>query len=151
MSTQTPEITRAFGIDVGHRLQKHESKCRNAHGHRYQIEVSCRAEKLDAVGRVIDFGKVKEIVGDWLDASYDHGFVYEKGDPIGTWLEVNEQKRLEILVPPSIENLVKLWFLGAHALLAAHTIEVTRVKAYETPNCWAEYTIKNAYAEGALR
>lgn len=148
----TCEITRVFGIDMGHRLVKHESKCRNVHGHRYTIEVSCRGlTKLDEVGRVIDFGAIKDIVGKWLDDVFDHGFVAEDGDPIIDFLRSHDQKTVVIDCPPTVENLVELWFNGAAELLANVGILVTRVKAYETPNCWAEYTIDDAQAAARQR
>jgi 6-pyruvoyltetrahydropterin/6-carboxytetrahydropterin synthase len=141
----TPEITRQFAIDCGHRLQKHESKCRNLHGHRYTIEVTCVGlSRLDEVGRVIDFGVIKQKVGDWLDGVFDHGFIVEEGDPLVAWLLENEQKHVVLDCPPSIENLCDLWFHGAAELMAEHGIIVTRVRGYETPFCWADYTIADA-------
>lgn len=140
----TPEITRRFEIDMGHRLLKHESKCRNTHGHRYVIEVSCLADDLDEVGRVIDFGAVKSIVGQWLDDIFDHGFAAQVGDPIIPFLEANSQKYVVMEDPPTVENLVKVWYEGAAELLEPHNITVTKVRAYETPNCWADWTLEDA-------
>lgn len=76
-------ITRRLEIDAGHRLMNHESKCRNVHGHRYVFEVTVGAENLDGSGRVIDFGVVKQELGGWLDEHWDHGFIYQRGDPVG--------------------------------------------------------------------
>ena len=149
--TATPEITRTFGIDVGHRLLKHEGKCKHLHGHRYEIEVSCIGlSRLDEVGRVIDFGVIKQSVGDWLDSVFDHGFVVEDGDPLIPWMTEHKQKHVVLDCPPSIENLVEIWFMGAANIMADHGIVVTKVKAYETPNCWAEYTKENARAREAI-
>lgn len=141
----TPEITRTFGIDMGHRLQQHESKCAHVHGHRYAIEVSCRGlSRLDSVGRVIDFSVLKEKVGAWLEDVFDHGFCAEAGDPIVEWLEANGQKHVCLDVPPTVEHLVEVWFHGAAEIMAPFGIVVTRVKAYETPSCFAEYTVADA-------
>ncbi len=136
----TPIITRQFAIDMGHRLQKHESKCRSAHGHRYTIELSCTSAELDGVGRVIDFGRIKESVGDWLDDVFDHGFVVEKGDPMEEWLKAHDQKHLVVDFSPTIENLVRHWFAGAAKILQPLGVQVVKVKAFETPFCWAEYS-----------
>jgi 6-pyruvoyltetrahydropterin/6-carboxytetrahydropterin synthase len=136
----TTEITRQFAIDMGHRLRKHESKCRNAHGHRYTIEVTVTSSELDEVGRVIDFGAIKERVGDWLDDVFDHGFVVEQGDPLADWLAANQQKHLVVPFSPTIEHLVRHWFAGAQQILTPLGVRVTKVKAFETPFCWAEYT-----------
>ena len=138
--TTTPEITRSIRIDMGHRLLKHESKCKNCHGHSYMIELSCRgAAGLDEVGRVIDFGVIKEIFGKWLNEVFDHGFAIEVGDPIADFFEVHAQKHVVLDVPPTAENLARLWFDGAVKLLATAPVIVTRIRVYETPNCWADY------------
>jgi len=141
----TQEITRSFDIDVGHRLLRHEGKCRSAHGHRYTVEVSCKAvSRLDDVGRVIDFSVVKDEVGGWLDRMFDHGFVIQQGDPLEEWLDAHDQKHQVLDCPPSIENLTREWFDGAATLLAVHGIVVTKVRGYETAKCWAEYTMADA-------
>ena len=131
-------ITRRLEIDAGHRLQKHESKCRNLHGHRYAFEITIAAESLDEVGRVIDFGVVKDLVGGWLNDVLDHGFILEKGDPILAWLETHDQKHYVMDGPPSIENLVKIVFENAKRLLEPKSVAVVHVRGYETPTSWAD-------------
>jgi 6-pyruvoyltetrahydropterin/6-carboxytetrahydropterin synthase len=49
------KVIRRIEIDAGHRLLKHEGKCRNLHGHRYVFEVEAQSKQLDSVGRGIDF------------------------------------------------------------------------------------------------
>ncbi len=131
--------TRKLEIDCGHRLLKHEGKCRNVHGHRYVFEVTVGAHALDDVGRVIDFSLIKSVVGGWLDEHLDHGFIAEQGDPIIEWLEANDQKHLIFDVPPTIENLTMFVFRIAGTLLLPHGVEVKHVRGYETPNCWSDY------------
>jgi len=136
------QITRLFGIDVGHRLLKHESKCRHVHGHRYGIEVTVAAEKLDEVGRVLDFSEIKSRVGNWLDDTWDHGFIAQEGDPIIEWLRANEMKHVIYPFPPTAENLVE--YLATKALphvLKGTPCHVTKVVLHETPNCTAEYVV----------
>lgn len=137
--------TRAFGIDVGHRVMRHESKCANVHGHRYGIEVTCSAPSLDEVGRVIDFSWVKEIVGEWLDDNLDHGFAHHPDDPIGEMLRLKGQKVYSMpseYGEPTAENLAKLVGVTAGELLASKGITVTFVRVYETPNCWADWRLE---------
>lgn len=139
----TPEITRRFTIDYGHRLLNHEGKCRSVHGHRGIIDVSCRGlEGLDPVGRVIDFGVIKDLVGGWLNDIFDHGMIVESGDPLEAWLREHDQKTVVIDVPPTIENLAGIWFEGANTLLAPlkNFLQVTKVHAFETENCSAIFT-----------
>ena len=40
----------------------YESKCKNLHGHNWIIFVTCRRERLNENGMVVDFVKIKEIV-----------------------------------------------------------------------------------------
>lgn len=139
-----PEITRRLEIDMGHRLMNHESKCRNAHGHRYAFEITVAPNlggELDKVGRVIDFGVIRDEVGGWINDTWDHGFMVEFGDPMLNWLREHDQKTVVLDCPPSIENLVRLVFENATRILAHHGIEVTRVRGYETPTSWADYTL----------
>ena len=39
-------ITRSIGVDYGHRVMTHGSKCRSIHGHRGTIEVTCAGSAL---------------------------------------------------------------------------------------------------------
>ena len=131
-------ITRAFEIDYGHRLARHESKCRNVHGHRGRFEVTLRAKQLDAVGRVIDFGRAKELLGGWLDVHWDHGFIVQDDDPLVPALKGFALKLYIVNVPPSAEHLARLFYDVAVQLLP-EWVQVLGVRCYETPNCWADY------------
>lgn len=146
-------ITRIFGFDSGHRVLGHESKCAHLHGHRYTAEVTVAADELDKLGRVIDFSKVKEIVGGWIDRQWDHNMILHPQDPllavIGN-LARTSQTQLNALTGgkdvfvldsnPTAENLSRYLFRVAKDLLAPHDITVVKIRLYETPNCWADYT-----------
>ena len=135
-----PRITRKLnGVDAGHRLIKHEGKCRNYHGHRYVFEVTVDAAELDAVGRVVDFGVVKSLVGGWLDREWDHGMLLQEGDPLIPMMQAEAVKLFILKHPPTIEHLVRYVFNAASNLLDEYPIEIVRVRGYETPNCWADY------------
>lgn len=78
-------IHREIGIDTGHRVPDHGSKCRSCHGHRYRIIATCLGEVVERDGNeengmVIDFGNIKQYMMDTFDAIFDHGFVVYKGD-----------------------------------------------------------------------
>lgn len=79
------KISREIGIDVGHRVPDHGSKCRNPHGHRYRVIANCSGNVVNQSGHeengmVIDFGNIKTYMMDIIDAVFDHGFVVYKGD-----------------------------------------------------------------------
>jgi 6-pyruvoyltetrahydropterin/6-carboxytetrahydropterin synthase len=146
-------ITRRLEIDAGHRLLRHEGKCANYHGHRYFIDIECAADRLDDVGRVVDFSVVKARVGGWLDEKWDHAMLLQRGDPMiewalrdvvapSPWVSITwiERPRIAVLdVPPTAENLARLVFEQAQRLLEPHAVRVVSVTCWETPNCFARY------------
>lgn len=79
MDTYT--ITRRIGIDAGHRVMTHGSKCHHLHGHRYAAEVTCAASrgKLHGTGEqtdmVMDFSFLKDEMMRHIHDPCDHGFI----------------------------------------------------------------------------
>lgn len=134
------QITRRLEFDAGHRLLGHESKCRNLHGHRYTVELTVEAAELDHVGRVIDFGVVKAIVGGWIDEHLDHGYIGEAEDPILAAARAAGLKVHGVSFPPTAEHLARYLFDVASNLLGgSYKIRVARVTLFETPNGRADY------------
>lgn len=129
------EICKEFGIDAGHRVTRHESQCKNVHGHRYRILVHVRAPELDAAGRVVDFGVVKERVGAWLLEHLDHGYVHHPDDDVAPLLRARGMKTYAMpaeLGEPTAENLARLILARAQELLGDQ-LRVHRVVVWETP------------------
>jgi 6-pyruvoyltetrahydropterin/6-carboxytetrahydropterin synthase len=144
-----PIIVQRLEFDAGHRLLKHEGKCRNVHGHRYVVEVEIQAPALDAVGRVLDFGQVKRLLGGWLDDNWDHGFIAEHGDPIIPFLIRNGQKHDVLPVAPTAENMVAT--LGEdfqnelNNTFPGSGLTLLSVQLWETPNCRAVWRAPAAH------
>ena len=126
-----------------HRIPLHESKCRAFHGHRYAAEITCSAEALDTLGRVVDFGVIKDRVGGWVDQHWDHTAILLEGDPeAGPVAEANERLGRPVYwmdVHPTAENIVAELAAVAQRLLEDAGIRVERVRLWETPNGSAEW------------
>lgn len=144
-------ITRRFEWDSGHRVLGHEGKCRHLHGHRYVAEITVWAGGLDSLGRVIDFGEIKRIVGKWIDDRWDHNLLLNAKDPLLTAVEecrCFDCPQDEILGGkepyimehgnPTAEVMAEDLFKTVCSLLPSYLV-VKKVKLYETPNCYAEY------------
>ena len=145
-------ITREFAFDAGHRVVGHEGQCACLHGHRYTALVTFTSPELDKLGRVIDFGVVKDLIGHWIDMNWDHNMLLHSQDPL--MLEANKQKdRAEFIARifgkqpyimgeenPTAENIArKLLSISQHLLLTTYsTVKVTNVRIYETPKCMAD-------------
>src|SRR5690606_9928972 len=102
--TRMHEVMRVVEFDAGHRLLRHEAKCAHVHGHRYKAEIYCRSLKLDTVGRVVDFGVIKEVVGGWIDTNWDHAFIVDKADmTMREFLVTEDQKHYVLDQSPTAE------------------------------------------------
>jgi 6-pyruvoyltetrahydropterin/6-carboxytetrahydropterin synthase len=135
-----PTATRRIQFAAGHRVHGHESKCANAHGHNYVAWFEAEGS-LDAVGRVIDFSVLKEKIGGWIDANWDHGFiVYGGDDQIYNALAAVKprMKIFSMMDNPTAENMAKFLLLGVCPLVLAGTgVTVVSVRLQETENCEA--------------
>lgn len=142
MSTVT--CTRLLAFDAGHRVMNHESKCATLHGHRYVVEVEARAQRLDEIGRVVDFSVIKERVGGWIDENWDHTCIVSDQDTevlkALRWLPKFKEP---FAAPwnPTAENMATyLLDTVCPEQLDGSGVTVVRVRVYETPNCYAEAT-----------
>lgn len=162
-------ITRRFEFDAAHRVYGHESKCANLHGHRYVALVTLRPkQQLDELGRVIDFSVVKQDIGKWIDDNWDHNILLNSEDPLALMYLVHQDATKKEIAErakattrqifgdkapyimagsgtnPTAENMAKELFRVVCCLLPTWTSKgynliPTRVRLYETPNCYADY------------
>jgi len=125
---------RYHDISCGHRVYGHENKCAHLHGHNYRFHFKI-AGRLDSVGRVLDFGVIKEKLCVWLEDNWDHRFLLWNEDP---WIPVLENIDPDGLVAlpfnPTAENLAQYMIdviapqqlQGTDAVLIECRIEETR-------------------------
>lgn len=142
MSSYT--CTRRFQFCTGHRVHLHESKCRNLHGHNYVAYVTVEHDQgvLDPLGRVVDFGVLKEIIGHWIDTFWDHRCVLftEDTEAIEAVAKINAGCVYQMRSNPTAENMAEELFNVATDLLASKRLRVVKVVLYETENCYAEFS-----------
>jgi len=133
--------TRRIEFDAGHRVMEHESKCKHLHGHRYAIEATFVANHLDALGRVIDFGVVRELLGNWVDENWDHTTIlHAKDRALGDAIAGQTGQGIFYLpANPTAENMAQ-YLLNeiCPTLFVGKAVTCTRLRLYETPNCYAE-------------
>lgn len=132
-------IKRRFSFDSAHRVLRHESKCRNLHGHRYDAYVEFKSDELDSIGRVWDFGEAKEIVGTWIDENFDHNIILNKEDIelFQFILSDSSHYKSPYLIDgnPTAENIgIEL----IKELSKISPFAIVSVEVYETPNCSAK-------------
>jgi len=144
MSQPKVTCTRILKSDTGHRVLGHEGKCANCHGHEYKYEITAEAP-LDTLGRVIDFSVIKDKVGKWINENWDHAFLVNYMDHalIAALDSVKDSKPPVILAfNPTAENIARhLIEVVCPTVLEGTNVKVTRVKVWETMNCFAEATL----------
>lgn len=171
--TERHLISREIGIDAGHRVTFHGSKCRNLHGHRYKIEAWCigpLAQQGEEEGMVLDFGFLKEEMMQCIDVPCDHGLILWYKDPllsllmggaadfVHTFMDAKKNGGAYLteascgklyLVPfmPTAENLARHWYEILYSQIVRRSngrARLDRIRVWETPNCAAEYPVPAA-------
>lgn len=141
-------ITRRLEFDAGHRIPNHQSRCRNLHGHRYALEITLAGDiaindKSPLDGMVMDFSEVAAIAKENLVDLWDHAFLAWQSDfeVIDFLASIPGHKTVLLDAVPTAENLAIAAFRILDPLYRnryGRYLELTRVRLYETPNCWAE-------------
>jgi 6-pyruvoyltetrahydropterin/6-carboxytetrahydropterin synthase len=67
-------VRRRFDFQTAHRLPKHPGKCRDLHGHSYELFVEVDRPVDPETGMAIDFGDLKRIVKEHVVDSLDHKY-----------------------------------------------------------------------------
>ena len=137
------KCTRRIEFDAAHRILKHESKCKMLPGHRYALEVTFVSKELDNLGRVVDFGIIKDILGAWIDKNWDHNTVLSKDDnELGSNIaKITDQEIYYLDCNPTAENMAKYLFnIVCPKLFHDYDILIDQIKLYETPNCSVKIT-----------
>jgi len=144
--------TRKLHFDAGHRVMGHENKCAHLHGHSYQVLLEAESilteSELDSVGRVVDFGRIKEIYDPWIQEHWDHGFLLhiQDVDAIdriqGFETGVTTQKLYLLDSNPTAENIGIFLLTSPNFVtqLQVYGVRIKSVTVHETSNCFAKVT-----------
>ena len=129
--------TRYHDFSTGHRVYGHESKCAHLHGHNYRIHLTVEADKLDTVGRVMDFSAIKEHLCYWLEEEWDHKFLVWEEDPFAQALkELDPMGTVVVQFNPTAENMGQyLIDVVGPKQLAGTNVKLISVNIEETRKC----------------
>jgi len=149
------QVSKKVQFDLAHRLTYHEGKCWNLHGHTYTVEVVLEGDivqvkKDPAVGMVMDFKQVKEILNKVIVEPYDHSTMLYEKDELVEMLKPAIALGMNIHVVkymPTAENMAKFWFGELSAALRSVFIKVHCVRVWETPDSYAEFNESMDFCE----
>jgi len=131
------EITKKFKFELSHRLiDSYSEKCQSIHGHSYICEVTLTGEKLDSTGMLMDFGQVKNKIGNLFDA-WDHSFMFWSNDPLVKnyieMLHVQPLRMIEVDYNPTAENMA----FHIYNICFKKSLPILKVRVQETLTGWA--------------
>jgi len=128
-------VTREITFCYGHRLLDYNGKCRHLHGHNGRAVITLATPELDELGMVVDFSRLKRVVGSWIDETLDHKMLLHRDDPVLAFLQKQGEPVHVLDVNPTAENIARLIF----EFTASQGFPVVEVKLWETETCFAAY------------
>jgi 6-pyruvoyltetrahydropterin/6-carboxytetrahydropterin synthase len=133
-------VTRELTFCYGHRLLDYQGKCRHLHGHNGRAVITLESANLDALGMVVDFTRLKQRVGAWIDEHLDHKMLLHRDDPVLEYLRGQGEPLYVMDVNPTAENIARLIF----DVTREQGFPVVEVTLWETETCCASYTGQGA-------
>lgn len=130
-------------FDAAHFLPWHEGKCKNLHGHRWEVEVEIGAKELDENGIVIDFGDIEKLLPDHQFLN-EGEYILQLGDRFPEYKDVfNDvaRKAGNWLPNPTAEKIAaKLW-MSIKKMLSGKGVQKSHVylELWESPDCSTIY------------
>ena len=139
--------TKIIEFDAGHRVfDADKSKCEKLHGHRYKVEITFSADKLEN-GMVLDFSIIKDKVKKWIDKYWDHNVILSKRDSkLAVAIEeITDQQVFLIDNNATTELMAQFLMQKCNDELfidLPNNIECVKVKLWESPTSFAEVELK---------
>lgn len=128
-------VTREIHFCYGHRLLNYNGKCRHLHGHNGRAVITLAADRLDALGMVMDFSRIKQVVSAWIDEALDHKMLLHRDDSVLPLLRQQGEPVYVMDVNPTAENIARLIYDFARG----QGFPVVEVQLWETESCFASY------------
>jgi len=128
-------VIREIHFSYGHRVLGHKGPCGYLHGHNGRAQIEVSSATLDELNMVVDFAKIKETIGSWIKAHFDHRMILWSQDPLHQVLKQAGEPVVVTEENPTAEALAKLIYQEAKRL----QLPVTKVILWETENSCASY------------
>lgn len=138
-------LTKTFHFEAAHALVGYDGKCRNIHGHSYELQVTVKGLPVDEPGNpkngmVIDFHDLKRIVNEEVVERLDHSFIIGTNMP-EDFVESAKQNFDKIVCvdyQPTTENMLTDFVERIKAKLPQN-VELYSVRLQETRDSFAEW------------
>ena len=119
------EISVRQHFDAAHYLREYNGKCEDLHGHRFEVVVSLKLDKLNDIGLAYDFTELKKYLNEILD-NYDHTCINE----VAPFDKLNA----------SSENIAVSIYEQLKEKLGEFSTYLSSVQVWESPTSCVTYT-----------
>ncbi len=119
-------LSKTFEFQAAHRIPNHKEKCKNIHGHNYEVKLVFEGKEIEkegysSSGMLIDFGDVKKLVKNLID-EIDHSYIaYAQDKEIIDFFNKQGFKLYILDKEPTAENIAKEFFHKVSDALQKHT------------------------------
>lgn len=134
-------LTKYFEMPIGHRLIRHEGKCKYPHGHNFGCLVLISCNELNENNMVIDFHDLKTLFNQCISEEMDHAFMLNEFDPL-----VEHFKKFKLMISkgdPTAEYLSKYIYdtlsIQLSSMYPERNLRVDRIEIFENENSSAGY------------
>ena len=138
-------LTKIFHFEAAHALAGYDGKCRNIHGHSYELKVTVKGEPIDEPGNpkngmVIDFHDLKQIVNEEVVERLDHSFIIGTNMPedFVESAKRNFDKIVCVAYQPTTENMLAD-FAERIKVKLPQNVDLYSVRLQETRDNFAEW------------
>lgn len=145
MQNNKIRITKEFHFEMAHALHGYDGKCKNIHGHSYQLDVTVIGSpiKIDSnpkLGMVMDFGDLKTIVKKNIIDVLDHALVLNKNGDYYHFTEKSSYSDKVVMVDyqPTCENML-IDFAEKLKKELSNNTKLHSLKLRETATSFAEW------------
>lgn len=137
-------LTKIFHFEAAHALMGYDGRCRNIHGHSYEMRVTIKGMPIidpssPKNGMVMDFGDLKKIVNEEIVDHYDHAFIINDQMPKDFIEEVKRHYERIIVLPyqPTTELMLLDFSKRIKKRLPQH-VSLVKILLKETEGSYAE-------------
>ncbi len=124
------KIGTTIAFEAAHRQMLDEGKCKNLHGHNWEVYLELTGQPIGGCNYLVDFKTLKAQFD-----QFDHACILQVGDPLIECLSAQYMKLLVVDDSPSCETLCDVF---AEMILKEYkNIEVVEISVWENSKSYA--------------
>ena len=133
-------ISKSYSWEMGHRISKHQGKCRSPHGHSYFCKIYLKSTDINTDGMVLDFYQLDLVMKPIIE-ELDHSFmIYDLDFILMEMFRMKDFKIVNVSFETTAENIAKYLYDRIREKINC----VHEVCVWETRKGMASYKVNEA-------